>query len=249
MKRQGWIAAACLVSMGYCATADDAPKGDPRAAALLKEASGNRYTWSPEVTTLSGKFTWKKDGKTVEGSFRHAFGKVHALTVNIMTDDAEVKRHLQSHLGSQISHRTPPMVNADRPPVPSVIVVEDDGKGPLIMPIGDALHSTVRVKDGKLVQVNRKMAGRRFTIETTAYEKTPNGKYYPIAFTVTWWDAESGKRIEKQTFTTTGFHKSEGQIFPKAEKIVTEKDDKTSTVEIVYSDVKFETKTEKTGMK
>jgi hypothetical protein len=112
------------------------------------------------------------------------------------------------------------------------------------------MQSTQRVKDGKLVQVNRMMAGKRFTIDVTEFEKSPDGqRVYPAAFTVTWWDASTGKKIEKQHYTTHGFHLADGQMFPKSEKVVSEKDGKRSTLEITYSDIKFETAQSRAGSK
>jgi len=92
------------------------------------------------------------------------------------------------------------------------------------------------------VQVNRVMGGKRSTIDVTEFEKAPDGqRLYPAAFTVTWWDATTGKKLEKQTYTTQGFYLVDGQMFPKAEKVVSEKDGGTTTLTIQYSDIKFET--------
>jgi Protein of unknown function (DUF3386) len=96
------------------------------------------------------------------------------------------------------------------------------------------------VKDGKMVQVNRMMGGQRFTIDVTEFEKSPDGRYFSSAFTVTYWDAATGKRVEKQTYSTQGFDVITGQMFPRAEKVSTEKDGKTSALELKYSGVKFE---------
>jgi hypothetical protein len=238
MKWQLGMLVIILAGFGIrvLAAEPEAPKGDERAAALMAEATKNRYTWSQNVTGLSGKFVWKSGDKSVEGSFRYSFRKPRGLKLE--TEDAEVKEQLQSLLSSRIGHRSPSDGPSD--PVPMIIVVEDDEHGPLIMPVGDALHSTQRVKDGKLVQINRMMGGKRFTIDTTAYEKSSDGRFFPTAFTVTWWDAKTGKRLEKQLNTTQGFYVVEGQMFPKAEKLVNEKDGKTTTVEIQYSDIKFD---------
>jgi hypothetical protein len=44
---------------------------------------------------------------------------------------------------------------------------------------------------------------------------------------VTWWDAASGKKLEKESYTTQGFHLIDSQMFLKAEKVVSEKEGKT----------------------
>ena len=55
------------------------------------------------------------------------------------------------------------------------------------------------------------------------------------------WDAVTGKKVETQHYSTQGFHTVEGQMFPKAEKVISDKDAKTSVLEIKYSDIKIET--------
>jgi hypothetical protein len=57
----------------------------------------------------------------------------------------------------------------------------------------------------------------------------------PCAFTVT-----TGTRLERETYTTQGLNTIDGQMFPKAEKVVSKKEGKTSTLVIRYSDIKFE---------
>jgi hypothetical protein len=234
----GCLAGSCLWAAD---TNQGAAKSDPRAEALLQEASQTRYTWGPEVVAVSGTIAWEKDGKAGAGTFRSVLRQRGGLTIT-PEGDTQVPTEVKERVASMIGHRVPPAPGAaERPQPPSVIVVEDDDRGPLILTVGDPMQSTQRVKDGKLVQVNRVMGGRRFTIDVTAFAKAPdNRRVYPAAFTVTWWDAATGKKMEKQSYTTQGFHVVSGQMFPKAEKVVSDKDGKTSILEIRYSDVKFE---------
>jgi hypothetical protein len=141
-----------------------------------------------------------------------------------------------------IGHRVPPAPGApERPQPAAVVVVEDDERGPLLLTVGDPMQSTQRVKDGKLVQVNRVMGGKRFTIDVTRFDPAPDGhRFYPADFTVTWWEAATGKKVETQHYTTEGFHVVDGQMFPKAEKVVSEKDGKTTVLVIRYAEIKFE---------
>jgi hypothetical protein len=225
------------------ADAKQAPtKSDPRAAALMEEAAKTRYIWSPETAAVSGKITWDKDGQAGAATFHSVLHKRGGLTLT-PESGASVPAEVKDHLASLIGHRTASAPGAaQRPPADVAILVEDEERGPLILTVGDAMQSTQRVKDGKLVQVNRMMGPKRFTIDVTEFEKASDGqRVYPAAFTVTWWDAATGKKLEKQTYTTQGFYLVEGQMFPKAEKVVSEKDGKTSTLTIQYADIKFET--------
>jgi hypothetical protein len=244
MKRHVWTVGVLCWAAGLQAadTKLDGAKGDPRAAALLQEAARSRYTWSPEVVAVSGKLAWDQDGKAGSGTFRSVLRQRGGLTITA-PGDAAVPTEVKDHVASMINHRVPPSAAAaERPQPPSVIVVEDEDRGPLILTVGDAMQSTQRVRDGRLVQVNRLMGGKRFTIDVTHFEQAQDGhRAYPAAFTVTWWDAATGKKVERQTYTTQGFYVINGQMFPRAEKVVSEKGGKTSTLQIQYSDVKFET--------
>ena len=243
MKLHLWMAGFVWLTGTALQAADTKDSaGDPRAAALMKEASKTRYTWNPEMVAVSGKITWEKDGNAGAGTFRSVLRQRGGLTITA-DRDTQVPSDVKSHVASMIGHRVPPAPGAAQRPQPaSVIVVEDEDRGPLILTVGDAMQSTQRVKDGKLVQVNRVMGGKRFTIDVTEFEKAPDGqRVFPAAFVVTWWDAASGKRVERQNFTTQGFHVVNGQMFPKSEKVVSEKDGKKSTLEIRYADIKFET--------
>jgi hypothetical protein len=241
---RGWfVTLICLVLPGWLPadTKSSTSKGDPRAAELLHQASQTRYTWSPEISAVSGKLTWEVDGKAGSGSFRSVLHQRGGFTINPQ-GDAQVPAEVKDHVASMIGHRVAPKPGTPQRAQPDyVIIVEDEDRGPLIQMLGDAMHSTQRVKEGKLVQVNRLMGDKRFTIDVTEFEKAPDStRFYPAAFTVTWWDATSGKLVEKQHYTTQGFQTVDGQMFPKAEKVVSDKGGKTSTLVITYSDVKFD---------
>jgi hypothetical protein len=212
-------------------------KGDARAATLMADAAKSRYVWSPDVKSVSGKFAWEEGGKGGEGTFHADLSKRGA---GVKVEGENLSEEVVDHVKSMIQHRiggTPGMAARGTPSY--VIVVEDEERGPLIMTLGDPMASTQRIKDGKMVQVNRLMGGKRFTIDVTECEKSPEGHYWPSAFTVTWWDAASGKKLEKQTYSTQGFALIDEQMFPKAEKVISEKDGKTTTMVLRYSDVKF----------
>jgi hypothetical protein len=243
MNRSLWISGVVGLVVGGLVQADQPgpQKGDPRASQLMEQAAKTRYVWSPEITAVSGKVVWRQDGKSGSGTFRCVLRQSAGLTITA-DGNGEVPAEVKEHVGSLIGHRTPPAPGAAaRLSPPSVILVEDEDRGPLIMTVGDKMQSTQRVKEGKMVQVNRLMGTKRFTIDVTQFEKSPDGHYYPSAFTVTWWDAPTGKKTEKQVYTTQGFHIVDGQMFPKGEKVVSDKDEKTSTLELEYSDIKFDT--------
>jgi hypothetical protein len=96
----GIIVAFWLAGTGLWAADEKqaAPKGDPRGAALLQEAAKTRYTWSPEVSAVSGKFAWEKDGKAGAGTFRSVLHKRGGLAIKA-EGDAEVPAEVKDHIG------------------------------------------------------------------------------------------------------------------------------------------------------
>src|SRR6202035_2930699 len=115
-----WLAAT---SWGIAET-KPAPRGDPRAAALMEAASKTRYTWSQDNTAVSGKIEWDKDGKSGAATFRDVFHQRGGLTFS-PESGGEVPEEVREHVGSMISHRAPANPkSAKRPTPPSVIVVE-----------------------------------------------------------------------------------------------------------------------------
>jgi hypothetical protein len=252
MKTKTFVSAVILLtgaSVGAEQMKPRGPKEDARAAALMQEAAKSRYTWSPDVTVVSFRFTWARDGKSGSGTFRSEIHKRAGSTYSPEGSEA-LPEEVREHINSMIMHRTPPRhESAQRPAGSFAVLVEGDDRGPLLMTRGDAMLSTQRVKDGRMVQVNRTMGGKRFTIDVTRFEKTSDGRYYPADFTVTWWDAATGKKLEKQTYSTEGLYSVDGQMFPKAEKVVSDKSGKTSELAIRYSDVKVESGAHKQARK
>jgi len=252
MKVQTW-AVALLLLTGTCVWAEKMKLRsfeDTRAAALMQEAFRSRYTWSPDVTAVAGKFTWStKDGQGGSGTFRSVLHQRHGFTI-AAEGSVPVPPEVRDHISSLIMHRTPPAHGSEQQAGgPYAVLLEDDDRGALILSAGDPMLSSQRVKDGKIVQVNRRIGLRRFTIDVTRFEKSTDGRYCPADITVTLWDAMTGKRLEKQVTSTRGFFVQEGQMFPKAEKIVADKAGKTSELDISYSDVKFETRERRASTK
>jgi hypothetical protein len=114
LRRRGWMVGMVWVALATArpVEADQPPaKGDPRAAALLEEAAKTRYTWSPEVTAVSGKITWDQDGQAGAATFRSVLHKRSGLKLT-SENGAKVPAEVRDHLASLIGHRTPPRSSA-----------------------------------------------------------------------------------------------------------------------------------------
>ena len=76
------------------------------------------------------------------------------------------------------------------------------------MVLNDELHSIFRIKDNKIVQIERTTDDQRFTISVLEYSKNAEGKYLPVSYTVNYWDLKSGDLVKseasRQTWTRLG---------------------------------------------
>jgi hypothetical protein len=223
------------------AVAPAKPKGDPRAAELMRRSEETRYSWPADVARIEGRVEWTVDNASGKAGFS---ADLRTGTVEVSHPDEAAARRIQGHLRSLITHRAaPPAPAGDRAakePTAYAIVVEDEERGPLIMPVGDPMLSTYRVnKDGLLVQVNRTTPGSRFTIDIKDAARLADGRYWTTAYTLTRWDPATGKRTGRTVYAAEGFHDVGGRFFPKAEKVESEGDGRTTRMELRFSDIRF----------
>ena len=218
MKRFLWTAGiVCLLGTTLeAADTNPAPaKGDPRAASLLQEASGTRYSWSPDIAAVSGKIAW--------GAGRQ--GRCRNISVR-----REPQRPDHYHRGRHAGPRRGQGARRldDQPPRAAVsrgrqLPVAGGrhrrggrGRGPLVLTVGDPMHSTQRVKDSRLVQVNRLMGGKLLHHRRHRIEKAPDGhRVFPAAFTVTWWTPPPARRWKRNTTPLRASTWSTVRCFPK----------------------------------
>src|SRR5262245_13087202 len=130
MNARWWLAGVAFLTVASIwaeeVKTDQAGQGDPRAAALMEASAKSRYTWSTDISAVSGKFAWSEDGKKGTGSFRSVLHQRGGLTFKA-EDGGDVPAEVREHIGSLILHRTPPAAgSAQRRPTAYRIVVEDE---------------------------------------------------------------------------------------------------------------------------
>jgi hypothetical protein len=61
--------------------------------------------------------------------------------------------------------------------------------------LGDAYHSSYRIRDGQIRCVSRQMKGQKFTITVLKDLTSHEGKLLPASFVVDFWDARTGELL------------------------------------------------------
>src|SRR5262249_18346566 len=97
----------------------------------------------------------------------------------------------QRQLKSVIDHRIDNSADLDTP----CAFLDDNAQHPLgraIQVLNDELHSSYRIRDRQIIEVNRRMKDFRFTITVLENRLTAEKKYLPISFVVNNWDLQTG---------------------------------------------------------
>jgi hypothetical protein len=162
-------------------------KEDPVATKLFAEARAARAAWH-NFPGFTADVAVNFDGKIHRGTVDV---KANGI-VKVEIADEAARGWVKEQLASLVAHR--------RPGSPAEKIPCAFGDGPADHPLGRAIvmldednHSSFRVKDRQILEVNRAMKDSRFTI--TVLENTWNQEkqYLPLCFVVNTWDLKTNQ--------------------------------------------------------
>ena len=107
------------------------------------------------------------------------------------------------HLRSVVSHRLDSSGGDRNTPC---AFADDNVHNPLgrkILVLNDELHSSYRVRDGQIVEVNRQMATARFTITVLESVVNAEKKFLSSCYVVNTWDTKTNALLSSQAFHQT----------------------------------------------
>jgi hypothetical protein len=169
------------------ALAGDASKATtgarPTAAALLRSARESRAVWS-DFPGFSADLAVRYNEETVKGKVTIA----SEGDVILKMPKFSGAEWLQTYLESVVQHRMP-----GDPESENVRYVEEGAENALgrKIALGDGQQDSVyRLSDDVVREVNRRAGPGRFTISVLDVERNAEGKYLPLFYTMTFWNAE-----------------------------------------------------------
>ncbi|MFO0968494.1 MAG: DUF3386 family protein [Gemmataceae bacterium] len=129
-------------------------------------------------------------------------GKIDLATdlADLTDGDAALLKTVRAEIGSLVGHRLPggtaetPCVFGD--------AVKDHPLGRLIEVIGDDMHSSYRIKDRQILEVNRAAGEGRFTITVLENQWTKEKTYLPLFYVVNFFDKGGALRSSTATRNT-----------------------------------------------
>ena len=177
-------------------------KDDPKARALLREAFEKTARWQRDFKGFTADLVVNVNGRELRGSVTVKGPR----DVSVTLPEAEIQKWAENQIGMIAVHRGPRTF--DESDGKYALTLEEDGHpfGPKLLINGDGMHSFYRVKDGRISQINRKMAhpgmpALGFTINVEDSTLTQDNKYITTRYTVYYYAPQDGKLGNVESFT------------------------------------------------
>jgi hypothetical protein len=166
------------------------------ATPRFRAAVAARAVWGKDFPGFTASVELNVDGHVYTGKATVGTKGKTTLDLEGVAADSEARRWALGELISIVQHRGPGRDPSASENPTSYRFTEPDDSHPLgrrIEEVGDDHESAYRVRNDQILEVNRHMGKERFTITVLENTKNAEGHYLPRAFTVTFWDAETGK--------------------------------------------------------
>lgn len=178
-------------------TTADTPKEDRAASKLLAEARAARANWD-NFPGFTADIEVNFDGKVSRGQVQiDANGKV-----TIENLDKPATEWAKRMLGSLAAHRMDSSAARNTP----CAFADPDAQHPLgrkILVLNDELHSSYRIRDRQIIEVNRVTGTSKFSITVLENRTNAEGKYLPVSYVVNYWDMKTGQLVRNEAHHQT----------------------------------------------
>jgi hypothetical protein len=178
------LTAFCFMLVMGLPAATAQMKEDPDASKLLANARAARAVWE-NFPGFSADLEVNANGMLYKGLVRvDAKGKV-----NVILDAADLKDSVRRDIASLVAHRLPggpsdtPCAFTDDPP--------HHPQGRIIKVLNDELHSSYRIRDRQILEVNRTTGDVRFTITVLENIANKEKQFLPVFYMVNTWDTKT----------------------------------------------------------
>lgn len=207
-------------------------RNDPRAHALLRDAHDAGYHLPVDFAGFRARLTGWVAGEAIDGAVT-----VHGpRAIEFEVGEAAADPWVQRELASMVGHRWHlPYEQADGK---HTLSLDPNAADPLGQRIGihdDSYESSYRVSGGQIVQVNRTMGPRRFSILIQERVTVDDGRHLPNHFTVTFWDTSSERLVRSDVYEDR--YSAVGQVWlPSRRRVISATDEGFSVQHFELSD-------------
>jgi uncharacterized GH25 family protein len=178
---------------------DTKPAEDPAATKLLAEARAARAVWK-DFGGFTADVTVNHNGDVHKGTVEvNAQGKV-ALKLDgfkqvLALAGEDLQTWARREVGSLVAHRLP---GAESLKTPCAFLDPKDQHHPLgraVRVLNDELHSSYRIRDRQIIEVNRTTKYVRFTITVLENVVNQEKQYLAASYVVDNWDPKTGQLV------------------------------------------------------
>lgn len=215
------------------ATPEGAISNDPAAHSALRKAHDAGYKFPAGFAGFAATLTFIEDGEAVTG--RVTVNAPREIAFDLAADEAALG-WLRQEIGSMAGHRWPSPYEAGDGRW--TLTLGDDAAHPLGQTVtvhDDPFKSSYRLRDGRITQVNRQMGETKFTITILDHQHATDGRTLPSLFTVTFWDAESGRLTRADAYADR-YAAVAGASLPVSRRVVSSSDTGQVTREMILDD-------------
>jgi len=235
MKSPVFTSTLLVSALAGFAGAQEAPKADPAAVAMMRQVYEKRETWAPDFPGFTAKLTVQLGGKEQQGTV--SVGKDRKVEVQLAGEEAQA--WAEDALASIVGHRAARRFEEADGRYPLTLGVEDGHPAGRLIHLNDKTSSTYRVRDGQLLQINRAAGPKlRFTIDMVESVPTEGGRLLPRVFTVSYFDSEENNLVKTDTIWD-GYQKVGKYYLPEFRRQVTAENGHTDAFHLRLNDIKL----------
>ncbi|HYE75857.1 MAG TPA: DUF3386 family protein [Blastocatellia bacterium] len=219
-----YLASAAFLSLLTLNAAAQAPttesrKADPEAWNLLKSARETREIIPRSVKEITAELVFNEDGQIKRGTVSYDIQNRAVVKMEGLSEEA--KAWVDDQVNSILAHRRDGDFSKGDGRHPITFAANDNENSPLgrRIELHDSLKSSYRIKNNKVVEVDRTMGNDHFVISVLETTPTSNGKYLPRHFVVNYFDAKTGALNRSESFTDE-YQKVDHVWLPASRRII-----------------------------
>ena len=222
------LVACALWGLGSQAMANESVSGDTRSASeLLQAARANREVFTAGFPGFRSDLTVYLDGQRHSGTMLYR----PPSTVEIDFPDGNVPEWVSDRVRSMVMHRVPSSRTSESAAGLGKADAHPLGRRVFL---GDSYRSMYRIRDDRILVVNRTLGDERVEITVLDTVTTKSGRYLPNHVAVARYDKETGQVRESWTYLSQ-YHEIEGNYVPRSRAIAKFAQGSTTTVFIEWS--------------
>ena len=160
------------------------------------------------------------------------------ITLEIAIEDSDVRKSVKSTVRSLLMHRMrSSQSDGSRDEAITYGKKDHHPLGRRIM-LGDKYGSSYRIRDNRILEVDRNMDDSRLLITVMKTEETDSGRYLPTQFFVAVFDKESGA-VKQSSAYSDAYRKIGNNYLPESRQVVSTAEGRTEILLVNWEEIEL----------